>query len=153
MLVVSPLISSVPCCQLIVVSRACSGKSAARASSADCQSRVNCRWRCRCKRCSRNCCCSSKRGFVICKLWASCCSPEAKRRLCALRRCLSDAVLALSRRPAAEAQRTSATRNAEKRSGVAVAVAKINWRVHQYAFPSASPSAMAKSPPGGGSGG
>ena len=30
---------------------------------------------------------------------------------------------------------------------------KINWRVHQYAFPSASPSAMAKSPPGGGSGG
>ncbi len=147
MLVVSPLISSVPCCQLIVVSQACSGKSAASASSADCQSRVNCRWRCRCERCSRNCCCSSKRGFVICKLRASCCS--ARSKTASMRASALPVRRSISVIPTASSRGATNISNQKRRKAVRRCCRqwqKINWRVHQYAFPSASPSAMAKSP-------
>ncbi len=114
MLVVSPLISSVPCCQLSLSARRARVKAppvlpaqmpvAGKLSLAlPLQTLLTNLWR------------SSKRGFVICKLRASCCSPEAKRRLRELRRCLSDAVLAF---PDGQQQRRNEHQQPETKKSV-----------------------------------
>ncbi len=114
MLVVSPLISSVPCSSLSLSARHVRVKAppvlparlpvAGKLSLAlTLQTLFAYCWR------------SSKRGFVICKLRASCCSPEAKRRLRVLRHCLSDAVL---RYPDGQQQRRNEHQQPETKKAV-----------------------------------